>query len=262
MDQKTVFISYRRSASKHLARSIYQDLKMNGWDAFLDVNTIDSGDFDRIILNQIGARAHFVLLVSAGAMERCTNPDDWLRREIAEAVRLGRNIVPILDEGADLERELRYLPDDLREIIRRKNGPPFSHYYFEATMEALRTRFLKTDADIEITAVPSEDEDEVRRRLDDVDRETRETSIMVLPAPFLWVPVPGDSGKAWTGEPFAIAKYPVTNAQYQLFVEAGGYNRMTGGRTPDGRRAPPKSGAVRASGMNRSGRCPISRWWA
>lgn len=80
MEQKTVFISYRREKSKHLARAIYQDLRMHGWDVFLDVTTIDSGDFDRIILNQIAARAHFILLISPGALERCASPGDWLRR--------------------------------------------------------------------------------------------------------------------------------------------------------------------------------------
>src|SRR5689334_10823397 len=108
MEQKTVFISYRRAISKHLARSIYQDLKMNGWDVFLDVNTIDSGDFDRIILNQIGARAHFILLISKGSLERCANKGDWVLKEIEEAVRLNRNIVPIIEEEAKFADEINY----------------------------------------------------------------------------------------------------------------------------------------------------------
>ena len=120
MAQKTVFISYRRDKSKHLARSIYMDLTHHGWDVFLDVTTIDSGDFDRIILNQIGARAHFVLLISPGSMERCVNAGDWLLREIQEAVRLDRNIVPIIGSGVDFDREMSFLPDDLRAIVRKK----------------------------------------------------------------------------------------------------------------------------------------------
>jgi hypothetical protein len=101
MEQKSVFISYRRALGEHFARSIFQDLKMNGWDVLLDVNTIDSGDFDRIILNQIGARAHFILLISQGSLERCTDSSDWVLREVREAIQLERNIVPVIEEGAD-----------------------------------------------------------------------------------------------------------------------------------------------------------------
>ena len=131
MEQKTVFISYRRSESKHLARSIYMDLQHNGWDVFFDLNSIDSGDFDRIILNQIGARAHFILLISPNSLLRCANEGDWVLREIQEAVRLERNIVPIVEEGTDFTREMSYLPADLRAIISKKNMLPLTNFYFE-----------------------------------------------------------------------------------------------------------------------------------
>ncbi|HEX2909003.1 MAG TPA: SUMF1/EgtB/PvdO family nonheme iron enzyme [Phototrophicaceae bacterium] len=45
-----------------------------------------------------------------------------------------------------------------------------------------------------------------------------------LPAPFAWIDIPGTIGKNWRGEPYKIAKYPVTNAQFRLFIEAGGYS--------------------------------------
>jgi formylglycine-generating enzyme required for sulfatase activity len=38
-----------------------------------------------------------------------------------------------------------------------------------------------------------------------------------LPAPFAWVDIPGKG--------YSIAKYPLTNAQYAPFVEAGGYDQ-------------------------------------
>src|SRR5690348_6677526 len=108
-----IFISYRRSTSKHLARSIFQALQQRGHDVFLDVNSIDSGAFDGIILNQIAARPHFLLVLSTGALERCANEGDWLRKEIEEAFRLNRNIVPIFDEGFDMSREKDYLPEPI-----------------------------------------------------------------------------------------------------------------------------------------------------
>lgn len=220
MEQKTVFISYRRVLSKHLARSIYMDLRANGWDVFLDVNTIDSGDFDRIILNQIGARAHFILLISPGSLERCANAGDWVLREIQEAVRLERNIVPIVEEGADFDRELSCLLPDLRAILSKKNALPLTHFYFDAAVEMLRTRFLKTPEYVAITAPPPAERAEAQRRMAAVEAETppRPTSLALMPAPFAWVAIPKKG--------YSVAKYPVTNAQFAKFIEAGGYKQQ------------------------------------
>ncbi len=219
MEQKTVFISYRRALSRHLARSIYMDLRANGWDVFLDVNTIDSGDFDRIILNQIGARAHFILLISPGSLERCANSGDWVLRETQEAVRLERNIVPIIEEGADFGREMGYLPADVRAIVSKKNALPLPHFFFDAAVEMLRTRFLKTPEYIAITAPPAAERAEVQRRMAAVEFEATArvipTSISLLPAPFAWVEIPKKG--------YSIGKYPVTNAQFAKFIDAGGY---------------------------------------
>ncbi|MEP7288265.1 MAG: SUMF1/EgtB/PvdO family nonheme iron enzyme [Chloroflexota bacterium] len=43
----------------------------------------------------------------------------------------------------------------------------------------------------------------------------RPRSIDLLPAPFAWIEIPHKG--------YSIAKYPITNTQYRLFVEAGGY---------------------------------------
>jgi hypothetical protein len=94
-DQKTVFISYRRSASRYIARSIFEHLQAHGYDVFLDVESIDAGDFERIILGQIQARAHFLIILSTGTVKRFEEKGDWLRREIEFALDLKRNVIPV-----------------------------------------------------------------------------------------------------------------------------------------------------------------------
>lgn len=96
--EKTVFISYRRS-NLPWARLIYQDLTYHGFDAFLDYEGIASGDFESVIVENIEARAHFVVLLTPSALERCREPGDWLRREIETALATRRNIIPLLFEG-------------------------------------------------------------------------------------------------------------------------------------------------------------------
>lgn len=140
--EKSVFISYRRSVSRHLARSIALDLRAHGYDVFFDVDTINSGEFDRIVLQQIAERTHFVLVLSRGSLERCADADDWLRREIEEALHLKRNIVPVFESGFSFSAEAKRLPESLRDLPRF-NGIPLYHFYFDAAMDTLRNRFLK-----------------------------------------------------------------------------------------------------------------------
>jgi TIR domain len=95
----TVFLSYRRKTSFYIALAIFENLRQHKYDVFLDVESIDSGQFGAIILNQIAARAHFLVILTPGTLEGCQEPDDWLRREIECAIELERNVVPILANG-------------------------------------------------------------------------------------------------------------------------------------------------------------------
>ena len=83
--EKTVFISYRRT-NQYLALAIYQHLTMHGYDVFFDYQSIKSGDFEQIITQNIRGRAHFLIILTPSALERCNEPGDWLRREIELAM--------------------------------------------------------------------------------------------------------------------------------------------------------------------------------
>src|SRR5947207_439187 len=99
----SVFISYRRNVSAYIARAVFQDLRFNGVDAFMDVQGIDAGEFDKIILNQIAARPYFVVILTPGTLDRCAEPGDWLRREIEHAMSLERVIVPLVTANFSFE---------------------------------------------------------------------------------------------------------------------------------------------------------------
>jgi hypothetical protein len=98
--QKTVFLSYRRT-NIPWALAIFQNLTQYGYDVFFDYNGIASGDFERVILGNIAGRAHFLVLLTPSALERCGDPNDWLRREIEAALNSQRNTVPLMLEGFD-----------------------------------------------------------------------------------------------------------------------------------------------------------------
>ncbi len=158
---KTVFISYRREESSYVARAIFQDLQKNGYDVFMDVESIDSGKFDTIILNQIKARAHFIVVLTPGTEKRLAQPKDWLGREIEHAIKLKRNVVPILADNFTFESAEPYLNKTLKQLPRF-NGITLYYDYFEAGMEKLRNRFLKKPINVSVSETPYRDQEAVQ----------------------------------------------------------------------------------------------------
>lgn len=168
---RSVFISYRRSTSKHLARAIFMDLRAHGYDVFMDVDTIDSGEFDRIILNQIAARPHFLLLLTPGALDRCNEPEDWLRREVEQAIELNRNIVPIIEEGFNFKDVEPYLTGKLVQLPHY-NAVLLYHAYFDAALDNLRNRFLKQPTyDIVLSPVSAVEQTAVQQQIEETEND-------------------------------------------------------------------------------------------
>lgn len=151
--EKTVFISYRRT-NFPWALAVYQDLTHHGYDVFFDYQSIDSGDFEKVIIENIKARAHFLVILTPSALERCREQDDWLRREIETAMDQKRNIVPLMLESFDFGSPLvlQSLPGKLARLRTYNGLKVYSEYFFEA-MEKLRERYLNVE--VASTKLPS-----------------------------------------------------------------------------------------------------------
>jgi tetratricopeptide (TPR) repeat protein len=140
--EKTVFLSYRRT-NIPWALAIYQNLTHHGYDVFFDYNGIASGDFERVILGNITARAHFLVLLTPSALERCDDPADWLRREIETALDTQRNTVPLMLEGFDFgTRQIASQLTGKLAALKDYNGLSIPPEYFMEAMERLRGRYL------------------------------------------------------------------------------------------------------------------------
>jgi len=143
--EKTVFISYRRT-NYWTALAVYQDLTTRGFDVFIDYQNIRSGDFEKVIIENIKWRTHFLVILSPSALERCININDLMRREIESALDEGRNIVPLIMEGFDFGS-----PDVIRVLtgklasLSRKNGLRIMPDFFSEAMERLRKEYLNVD---------------------------------------------------------------------------------------------------------------------
>jgi tetratricopeptide (TPR) repeat protein len=147
--EKSVFLSYRRT-NLPWALAIFQNLRQHGYDVFFDYNGIASGDFEQVIIGNIKASAHFIVVLTPSALERCDDPADWLRREIETALANQRNIVPLMLEGFDFGTpEIANQLTGKLAALKRYNGLKIPPEYFDEAMERLRNRYLN----IPLTAV-------------------------------------------------------------------------------------------------------------
>jgi hypothetical protein len=211
-DQKKVFLSYRRKLGAWMALSVYHYLKDEGYDVFMDVESLDSGEFPSVILHQIEARPHFLVILVPGSLERTLRDGDWLRQEIEHALSTGRNIVPVMSREFDFDEEEeklkgKKLPAKIKQLSTH-NGISVPTDFFQDAMRRLTSRFLKKQVAAVLTPTPSEELPTLKRMLANAARATAEPkggvswlSHETLKAPRLsdWNPTFGCSWNAVDG---------------------------------------------------------------
>ena len=135
-----VFISYRRDGGDMTAMYFYQALRERGYRVFYDLEVLRAGKFNEALLDSIQSCKDFVLILSPHALDRCDDPNDWVRREIAEALRAKKNIVPVMLKGFAFPEKL---PEEIDDI-RYQNGLTCTTEYFEESINRLCDRYLNS----------------------------------------------------------------------------------------------------------------------
>ena len=138
-----VFISYRRGAADELALLLQRELERHNLAAFLD-RDLRRGVFDDKLLEHITGAPTFLIILTPGALDRCSDEDDWLRKEIVHAIGSGRNIVPLKIDSFQFTSEfIRSMDPAIRELSRYQ-AVDYSRSYFEHTIERI-VRIVKED---------------------------------------------------------------------------------------------------------------------
>jgi hypothetical protein len=139
-----IFISYRRNTWP-FARQLASGLRLRLLSrVFVDVDSIDEDDFERCIMRHLSQSNVFVLVASDLVFDPAYihRSDAWVRREIAEALRLGIPIVMARIDGLTLP-PADDLPEDIREITK-KQGEPFYPEYFSRGITRLARLIRRT----------------------------------------------------------------------------------------------------------------------
>ena len=142
-----VFISYRREDADGFARSLFQSLTAHfGPDqVFMDVEDIELGlDFVDAIDKSLSACGVLLVLigrdwlscVDSRGQRRLDSPDDFVRMEVATALRSKDvRVIPVRVRGAEMPA-FEDLPEELRSLTRR-NALQLNHDRWNADIDKL-----------------------------------------------------------------------------------------------------------------------------
>jgi serine/threonine protein kinase len=137
--RNSIFISYRRSDSAMAAGRLYDLLSDYFGDGhlFMDIDTIEPGeDFVEAIERTLNSCAAMIVMIGKGwagvtddaGRRRLDNPNDFVRLEVASALKRNIRVIPALIE----EARMPYpddLPGDLTRLARQ-NALTLSAKYF------------------------------------------------------------------------------------------------------------------------------------
>lgn len=139
MPVKNVFICYRRDDAEGYAGRLYDRLNARFPDrVFMDVTGIGPGaDFTQVIQERVGACSallaiigkQWLTIVDEADQQRIFLADDYVRHEIATALRRGIAVIPVLVRDAKMP-SAKSLPPDLAGLSVR-NGVEISDTDFD-----------------------------------------------------------------------------------------------------------------------------------
>ena len=140
-----IFISYRNEGGFETAKHLNDLLVNDGYNVSFDKDMDREGDFDKTLFERIEQCRDFLVVVDQHAFDRMINPapdydpeKDWMRKEIAYALTLKRNIISVILPNASYPKKL---PEDL-DKLDVKNGPKYSKDYFDSFYDKLKNKFL------------------------------------------------------------------------------------------------------------------------
>ena len=133
MDQYDVFISYRRDGGWPVGQLLYNRLSMDGYRVFYDIESMRSGKFNEQIYRSIDNSSTMVVILPPGALDRCADEDDWVRREISYAIKQQKTLIPVIMQGFKTPESL---PDDMKSLlefqgVNAENNISFDFWYAE-----------------------------------------------------------------------------------------------------------------------------------
>ena len=124
-----IFISYRRQDTAANALSIGQYLEHEFCrkNVFIDVDMKAGSNFPAVLEQRLAECKVMLVLIEQNWLEakdeqgkrRLDDPDDWVRLEVAHALKRNITVIPVRINGADLPSKSA-LPDEIRGLLNHQ----------------------------------------------------------------------------------------------------------------------------------------------
>ena len=189
-ENKTIFVSYRREDSADVTGRILDRLQERfGKEAlFRDVDSIRFGEKFFDVIEGAITKCDVVLVVigrkwatcqDASGSRRLDHPSDYVRREVAAALRLGKRLIPVLVENATLVKDAS-LPEDLHPLLRINAAPVRPDPDFNIDIERLLIQLSEIIPDLRFKELENERKtssynDELRKLEGEMEQNLYET---------------------------------------------------------------------------------------
>ncbi len=157
-----VFISYRRPVSTIIAGAVYHHLVMQRCDAFMDTETVDTDLFDAVLLRQMDARAHFLVILTPGDLALYARPEDWQRRKILHALATERSIIALLVNGFSFAAAAPFFSGGL-ERLAQVPAVAVTHTTLPEALHQVHT-LMQAAPPVPILATPGSEEEASLRK--------------------------------------------------------------------------------------------------
>jgi TIR domain len=143
---RSIFVSYRRSDSAGEAGRLFDDLtrRFPPEAVFMDVAAIEPGrDFRKVVDQSVATCGVLLAMIGQDWLEskdalgcrRLDDANDFVRIELASALRRDIPVVPVLVQGAKMP-SAEQLPEDLKELAYR-NAVEVTHARWRSDLEIL-----------------------------------------------------------------------------------------------------------------------------
>lgn len=135
MKHYQIFISYRRDGGADLAGRLADRFTAMGYTVFFDVESMRSGEFNTQLLDAIQMCQDVLLILPPHGLDRCADPEDWVRQELVYALAQKKNIIPVMMRGFEFPKNL---PEALA-FLPFLQGVSASNDYFDAVIQKIES---------------------------------------------------------------------------------------------------------------------------
>jgi formylglycine-generating enzyme required for sulfatase activity len=222
-----LFVSYAHD-DRTLCKEIYRYL-IDIHEPWYDKRLIGGQDWETEIWNRLEWCEAFIFLLSHASVQ-----SEWCERECNMAFSFGKPVIPVLIQGRvkipTYLEHLQYvdLTSGMKDITGLLNAITLAERQTRhvTASEEINSLNIEVVSDQYFPVPPNAELNEIVYPNENISTYLGE---LTLPDPFRWVEIPAGeitteaTNRTKFVDKFEISKYPITNAQFQAFVDAGGY---------------------------------------